>query len=96
MNILIKPIITEKATSDSELLNRYGFEVVSSANKIQIKNAVEQTYGVTVKKVRTMNVRVERNVKYTKSGMQIGKTKGYKKAFVQLQDGDTIDLYSNL
>lgn len=96
MNILIKPIITEKATSQSELLNRYGFEVLPSANKIQIKNAIEKTYGVTVTAVRTMNVRIERKAKYTKSGMQVGKTKGSKKAFVQLQDGDTIDLYSNL
>ncbi|MBF4983385.1 50S ribosomal protein L23, partial [Nonlabens mediterrranea] len=40
--------------------------------------------------------RVERKTKFTKSGMQIGKTKASKKAFVQLQDGDTIDLYSNL
>ena len=96
MNILVKPIITEKATSDSELLNRYGFEVMANANKIQIKNAVEATYGVSVTKVLTMNVRVERNTKFTKSGMQIGKTKARKKAFVQLQDGDTIDLYSNL
>jgi large subunit ribosomal protein L23 len=96
MNILIKPIITEKATRDSELLNRYGFEVMPGANKIQIKNAVEETYGVTVTKVRTMNVRAERKAKYTKSGMQVGKTKASKKAFVQLQDGDAIDLYSNL
>lgn len=96
MNILIKPIITEKATRDSELLNRYGFEVMPGANKIQIKNAVEESYGVTVTKVRTMNVRAERKAKYTKSGMQVGKTKASKKAFVQLQDGDAIDLYSNL
>lgn len=96
MNILIKPIITEKATRDSELLNRYGFEVMPGANKIQIKNAVEEAYGVTVTKVRTMNVRAERKAKYTKSGMQVGKTKASKKAFVQLQDGDAIDLYSNL
>lgn len=81
MNILIKPIITEKATSDSELLNRYGFEVMPNANKIQIKNAVEATYGVTVTKVRAMNVRVERKTKFTKSGMQIGKTKASKKSF---------------
>jgi large subunit ribosomal protein L23 len=96
MSILIKPIITEKATRDSELLNRFGFEVSSGANKVQIKKEVEATYGVTVLKVRTMNTRIDRNTKYTKSGIQVGKTTARKKAFVQLKDGDTIDLYSNL
>ncbi len=96
MSILIKPIITEKATSDSELLNRYGFEVAPKANKVQIKKEVEAVYGVTVLKVRTMNTRISRKSKYTKSGMQVGKTSAVKKAFVQLKDGDTIDLYSNL
>ncbi|ALM20460.1 LSU ribosomal protein L23p [Nonlabens tegetincola] len=96
MSILLKPIITEKATNDSELLNRYGFVVSPSANKVEIKKAVEAEYGVTVLKVRTMNTRIERNVKYTKSGIQVGKTGAIKKAFVQLKDGDTIDLYSNL
>ncbi|AZQ45001.1 50S ribosomal protein L23 [Nonlabens ponticola] len=96
MSILIKPIITEKATSDSELLNRYGFEVSPKANKVQIKKEVEEVYGVTVLKVRTMNTRINRKSKYTKSGMQVGKTAARKKAFVQLKDGDSIDLYSNL
>ena len=55
MSILIKPIITEKATADSELLNRYGFVVKKNANKVEIKKAVEAVYGVSVTKVRTMN-----------------------------------------
>ena len=96
MSILIKPIITEKATSDSELLNRYGFEVSPKANKVQIKKEVEAVYGVTVLKVRTMNTRIGRKTKHTKTGIQVGKTSSVKKAFVQLKDGDTIDLYSNL
>ncbi|KQC32929.1 MULTISPECIES: 50S ribosomal protein L23 [Nonlabens] len=96
MSILIKPIITEKATSDSELLNRYGFEVSPKANKVQIKKEVEEVYGVTVLKVRTMNTRIARKTKHTKTGTQVGKTSAVKKAFVQLKDGDTIDLYSNL
>lgn len=96
MDILIKPIITEKATSDSELYNRYGFEVNPSANKIQIKQAVEEQYNVSVTAVRTMNVRRNRRTRYTKNGFQVGKTKAIKKAFVQLADGDMIDLYSNL
>ena len=96
MSVLIKPIITEKATADSELNNRYGFIVDTKANKLQIKDAVEATYGVSVEKVRTMNVRPDRRVRYTKSGIQTGKTNAYKKAIVQVAEGDTIDFYENI
>lgn len=74
MSVLIKPIITEKMTAESELNNRYGFVVSSGANKIEIKNAIESTYGVTVERVRTMNYGPERKVRYTKTGIQLGKT----------------------
>jgi large subunit ribosomal protein L23 len=93
---LIKPIITEKATGDSELNNRFSFVVDNKANKIEIKNAVEAAYGVSVEKVRTINVRPDRKTRYTKSGMITGKTKAFKKALVQVTEGETIDLYSNL
>ena len=96
MNILIKPIITEKVTKDSEIFNRYGFVVDKRANKIQIKNAVETVYGVNVVNVNTMNVRPDRSVKYTKSGLISGKTNAFKKAIVQVQDGETIDFYNNI
>ena len=96
MNILIKPIITEKATADSELRNCYAFQVNTKANKIEIKKAVEAAYGVSVEKVRTMNVRPDRTTKYTKTGIQHGKTNAVKKAIVQLAEGDIIDLYSNM
>ncbi|MFD1096814.1 50S ribosomal protein L23 [Salegentibacter chungangensis] len=96
MSILIKPIITEKATADSELNNRYSFVVDNKANKIEIKDAVESAYGVSVSKIRTINVRPDRKTRYTKSGMITGKTKAYKKALVQVAEGETIDLYSNL
>ena len=96
MSILIKPIITEKATADSELLNRYGFVVDKKANKVEIKKAVEATYGVSVTKVRTLNVRPDRKTRFTKTGMITGKTAAFKKAIVQVADGDIIDLYSNL
>ena len=96
MSILIKPVITEKATMDSEVNNRYTFEVNPGSNKIEIKNAVEAAYGVSVIKVRTMNVRPDRNTRFTKSGMITGKTKSYKKAVVQVAEGDTIDFYSNI
>lgn len=96
MSILVKPIITEKATSDSEVLNRYTFVVENNANKVEIKKAVEATYGVSVTKVRTINVRPDRKVRYTKTGMVTGKTSAYKKAIVQVAEGEVIDLYSNL
>ena len=96
MSVLIKPIITEKMTADSELYNRYGFIVDPNANKLQIKDAVEATYGVSVKKVRTMNYGPTRRTRYTKTGVQHGKTNAYKKAIVDVEDGDVIDFYSNL
>ncbi len=96
MNILIKPIITEKATKDSELRNCYSFEVNNKANKIEIKNAVEAAYGVSVDKVRTINVRPDRRTRFTKTGVQHGKTNAVKKAIVQLAEGETIDLYANM
>ena len=96
MRVLIKPIITEKMTNYSELYNRYGFVVDPRANKLQIKDAVEETYGVSVKKVRTMNYGPTRRTRYTKTGVQQGKTNAYKKAIVDVEDGDIIDFYSNL
>jgi len=96
MNVLIKPIITEKMTAESELYNRYGFIVDPRANKIQIKDAVEATYGVAVKKVRTMNYGPTRKSRYTKTGIQHGKTNAVKKAIVDVVEGDIIDFYSNL
>ncbi|MCE2612932.1 50S ribosomal protein L23 [Flavobacteriaceae bacterium D16] len=96
MRVLIKPIITEKMTNDSELYNRYGFVVDPRANKLQIKDAVEETYGVSVKKVRTMNYGPIRKTRFTKTGVQQGKTNAYKKAIVDVEDGDIIDFYSNL
>lgn len=96
MNILIKSIITEKATSDSELNNRYSFEVNTKANKVEIKKAVEAAYGVSVEKVRTINVRPDRRTRHTKTGIQNGKTNAVKKAIVQLAEGEKIDLYANM
>ena len=96
MDVLIKPIITEKATSASELQNCYSFLVNNKANKIEIKKAVELAYGVSVNKVRTLNSGPERKTKYTKTGIQFGKTNATKKAVVQVVEGDVIDFYSNL
>ncbi|SCY35730.1 50S ribosomal protein L23 [Flavobacterium caeni] len=96
MSIIIKPIVTEKVTKESELSNRYGFVVDKKANKVEIKKAVEAAYGVNVLAVNTMNVRPDRSTKYTKSGLISGKTNAYKKAIVQVQEGETIDFYNNI
>ena len=96
MSVIIKPIITEKITKDGEVFNRFGFIVDKRANKIQIKNAIEAAYGVSVVNVNTMIYRADRTVKYTKSGLISGKTNAYKKAIVQVQEGETIDFYTNI
>jgi len=96
MSILIKPIITEKATLASELRNCFSFQVNTKANKVEIKKAVEAAYGVSVEKVRTINVRPDRKTKFTKTGIQHGKTNAVRKALVQLAEGETIDLYANI
>ncbi len=96
MSIIIKPIITEKITKDGEIFNRFGFVVAKTANKIQIKNAVEAAYGVSVVSVNTMNYRADRSVKYTKSGLISGKTNAYKKAVVEVKEGETIEFYNNI
>lgn len=96
MDITIKPIVTEKATKLSEKLNRYTFRVSPSANKYQIKDLVEQLYGVKVVNVNTMIVRGKNKSRYTKSGLLRGKTSAYKKALVTVAEGQTIDFYSNI
>ena len=96
MNILIKPIITEKLTDQEETLNRFGFIVEKSANKLQIKDAVEEMYGVNVISVNTMRYGGKAKSRFTKTGVISGKTNSYKKAIVTLVDGDKIDFYSNI
>lgn len=96
MNILIKPVITEKMTDLGEKLNRYGFIVHKKANKIQIKKAVEDFYGVDVVAVNTMNYSGREKSRFTKSGVISGRTSAFKKAIVTLAEGETIDFYSNI
>jgi large subunit ribosomal protein L23 len=70
--------------------------VSKKANKLEIKNAVEKAYGVTIESVKTMNYPVQRKTKFTKSGVVESKVGAYKKAVVQLAEGDNIDFYSNI
>ena len=94
--ILKKPLITEKMTEQGEDLNKYAFLVDRKANKIEIRNAIEEMYGVTVDSVNTMNYLGKQRMRYTQAGIIRGKEKDYKKAVVTLVEGDTIDFYSNI
>jgi large subunit ribosomal protein L23 len=96
MNILLKPIVTEKMTSQGDKYNRYGFLVAKNANKLQIKKAVEDMYSVTVESVNTMRYGGKVKSRNTKSGLLIGKTTATKKAVVTLAEGNKIDFYSNI
>ena len=96
MDILIKPIVTEKMTNLGEDLNRYGFLVHKDANKIQIKQAVEKMYSVSVESVNTMRYGGKHKSRFTKAGVVQGKTAAFKKAVITLAEGETIDFYSNI
>ena len=96
MGILIKPIVTEKMTAETEKNNRYGFIVDKDANKLQRKAAVEQMYKVTVKDVNTMNYQGKGKSRYSKSGMLGGRANHFKKAYVTVAGDDKIDFYANI
>ncbi len=96
MDILLKPIVTEKMTSQGDKFNRYGFIVARNANKLQIKKAVEELYGVTVASINTIRYGGKIKSRNTKSGLLIGKTNAVKKAIVTLAEGNKIDFYSNI
>lgn len=95
MSILIKPLVTEKVSEQNES-GKYGFIVHKKANKVQIRQEVERLYGVTVENVRTLNYQGKVKNRYTKSRIITGRTNGYKKAIVQVAEGDVIDFYSGI
>lgn len=95
MSILVKPLVTEKVSALNEE-GRYGFVVDKKANKVEIKKAVEKTYGVTVESVNTMVYAGKRKMRYTKARIVEGRTKSFKKAIVKLQEGDIIDFYGGV
>ena len=96
MIIIKKPVITEKKTAISEKLNKYAFIVDVRANKLQIKEAVEDLYGVKVASVNIMRYDGKVKSRYTKSGVITGKRDAFKKAVVTLAQGETIDFFSNI
>ena len=97
MGVIIKPIVTEKMTAiTGKFPNRFGFRVIPDANKIEIKQAVEAMYNVSVVSVNTMRRAGKFKSRYTKSGVVSGRQDAYKKAIVTLKEGETIDFFSNI
>jgi len=94
--ILIKPILTEKANAQQEKLRRYAFKVNRKSNKLEIKKAVEEFYGVNVIDVNTAVAPGKNKTRYTKAGFIKGMKPSYKKAFITVAEGETIDLYANI
>lgn len=95
-DVLIKPILSEKANKQSEKMNRYSFVVDKKANKLEIKKAIEEFYGVQVENVNTIVVPSKLKSKYTKAGYIVGRKPSKKKAIVTVAEGETIDLYGTV
>jgi large subunit ribosomal protein L23 len=96
MNVILKPVITEKMTFIRDKYNRYTFVVNSKADKMQIKKAVEEFYDVEVEWVNTLIQRGKSSSRYTKQGWIRGRKKSFKKAIVQLKGEHKIDFFSNI
>lgn len=95
-DVLIKPVLSEKVNSLSEKYNRYTFIVNRKANKLEIKKAVEEFYGITVEEVNTLNMPSKVKQRNTKAGLLTGRKPAKKKAVVTVAEGDSIDLYGNI
>lgn len=91
--VIQRPIVTEKGTGLKEGLNRYVFRVDVNANKRQIKKAVETMFDVRVTDVRTAIYRGKRTVVMNRAGRFEGYKSNWKKAYVTLAQGDSIDLF---
>ena len=96
MDIIVRPVVTEKMNAQADGLKKYGFIVDKKANKVQIKKAVENLYGVTVESVNTMFYAGKRKSRFTRTGYVAGRRNAYKKAVITLREGDIIDFYSNI
>ena len=96
MEILLKPVLTEKMSAMTDKQNKVAFIVAIDANKIEIKKAVEAMYNVNVKAINTMKYQGKAKSRYTKAGVIKGRTAAFKKALVTLADGDSIYFFSNI
>jgi len=93
-DVLIRPVISEKVNLQMERSGRYTFVVGKSANKLEIKKAVEEFYGVKVAGVNTAVVPAKSKTRFTKAGLLSGRKPSYKKAIVTLAEGENIDLFA--
>jgi large subunit ribosomal protein L23 len=93
--VLVRPVITEKVNLQMERSGRYTFVVGKQANKLEIKKAIEEFYGVKVTDVNTVVVPAKSKTRFTKAGLLAGRKPSYKKAVVTLAAGESIDLFSN-
>ena len=96
MEVIVKPILSEKMSALTAKQNKVAFIVNKAANKFEIKKAVEDMYGVTVKAVNTLVYQGDVKSRYTKAGVITGRTVSFKKAIVTLAEGDSIDFFSNI
>lgn len=96
MEILKKPLITEKASALSEKAGKYTFLVEKKANKVEIKKAVEKMYGVNVEEVNTLIIASKPKNRNTKTRVISGRKGSYKKAIVKVAKGETIDFYNEI
>lgn len=96
MAYIVKPLVTEKVTDLTEKHNVFCFVVRLEANKLQIQNEVEALYNVKVVSVNTVNYAGKNKSRYTKAGLLRGKTNAFKKAYVTLKEGESIDFFSNI
>lgn len=94
--ILIKPVITEKADGLAEKSGKYTFVVNRDANKIEIKKAVSDIYSVEVSKVNTMIMPSKARNRNTRRGFVKGRVSGFKKAIVTLAQGETINFFGDI
>jgi large subunit ribosomal protein L23 len=94
-DVLVKPVVTEKVNLQMERSGRYTFVVDKRANKLEIKKAVEEFYGVKVDDVNTVVVPGKQKSRFTKAGFIQGIKPSFKKAIVSLAEGESIDLFSN-
>ncbi len=92
--VLVRPVITEKVNRQMERNGRYTFVVGKQSNKLEIKKAVEEFYGVKVAAVNTMVVPAKSKTRFTKAGLLSGRKPSYKKAVVTLASGENIDLFA--
>ncbi len=95
-DVILEPVLTEKALRLREEANQYVFKVAKNANKIEIKYALEKRFNVKVKSVRVMNVKGKPRQRFTRAGLVVGKTASWKKAIVTLEEGSQFDFFENI